>query len=943
MPFEPEKTSFVPDRQEQASSFEPEGPSALGAAKQFLIGAVNSATFSVPELVRKEDFDKLESPYTAERIARGAGTVTGAVVGLPGLAFKVGSKVAMRGVAKTAPKLVRLANIAERAREGTALAKAASKAKFIQAMVEGAGGAGLYNAVDPNTPLEDKPKSIAEGMIGGAVVGATIHTIPKSIKAIINKSKRVPKKTAKALNEAVKPPSTFTPDGQEINPNPRADLVPSYKRMVPKEAKNLVEDLENRQTEILAADRGILSAKVQNEMSKSINAEQVLNNWKAGQVVNTETMFAVRNNLADRVMSLPKNPTPEMIENLSKDFIKADAMASEAARTVGALNKVQSMASDQLKMLTETFSSLDPQASEAAKRIFKQFKAPGFWDKFMEYRTASLLSSPFAHFRNIIGNTIPRLVAPTEKTVAGLANKAESLFTGKPQTVFAREGLADMVGVYHGTKPAIRNAIKAFMNEDFVSQERLAEAITHGKAISGLKGKIIRMPFRALGAMDEFFATLGKHASLYSQATRQAILEKAKDIPARTAELVKNPSHEMIARAAKEALVDTFRQPLGPAANHIQKALNAPNPVSRTAKIFIPFFRTPVNLFKWTSKRTPGIGIIANWKPLIKGTAEQRAEAIGKLALGQVISAGMVMQAMDGSITGRLSGKKEERELLMRQGIQPYSIKIGDKYVSYRSFEPISSWLAMMANAVEVAKDDGVMDENKAAVITMETIKMMKDQSFLRGISDITNALDDPERYGSRLIQNLATSGIPTGVGYLARLQDPVLKEPNSIPDAVKAKLPYFTKQVPDKLDVWGRPITKEGTLLQRALLPSGVMTEKPDLTESELLSLENFPRKINKKYRGVELNVWERNLITRSEGRITKPLIDAVVRTPEYQQMTPEQQSQTIDKIFYEARKAVRVAFTNKKRIQALREAETMDEKIKLIEKYTNKILIKR
>ena len=901
-------------------------PSIGGASKQFLIGAGNSAAFNVPELVNKQFFDELESPHISERIARGAGTAVGSVVGLPGLAFKIGSKIALKGIAKVAPKIV---------------ANADKGSKVAKAMIEGSGGFGLLNAVDPSVPIEDKPRHVLEGIIAGGVTGVTLHAIPQVFKSIVNRNKNLSIKTKNVLNEVTKPPSLLSTTGQEINPAPRTDLVPSMKRMVPSDANGLLDDLAKRQTEILAADRGIIPAKMQVDLSRNIDAGKILNEWTPGKTVNTESMFAMRINLVDRLGKLGDNPSKDAIEQLSKDLIKADAMASETARTLGALNKTQSMAAEQLRVMNEYISKLDLEAQGAAKSLFKQFKTPGFWDKFFEYRNAALLSSPYTHVRNSVGNTIGRLYRVPEKIMAGGADAIEATLRGTPRSRYASEGIADVIGMVQGFRPAIRNSIEALQDENFVSDQRIFEAVNHNRAISGMKGKMIRLPYRALTAMDEFFSTLGENASLYSQATRQAIKENAKDFSGRVAGLVKNPSIEMMEKSASEALIDTFRQPLGKAGVHIQSFLKE-SPVGR---FILPFFRTPVNLFKWSFDRgATSIISPANWKSIMQGTQEQRSEAIGRIALSQMVTAGIAMEVKMGNITGRLSDDKNKRDALMRQGIQPYSIKIGNKYVSYRSYEPISSWIALVANTMEISKQDASIDENKTSTIVAETMKMMKDQSFLKGISVLTDALDDPERRGPAFIKNSVSSTlVPSVIGYIARLQDPIIREPNSIPDSIKSRLPYFSKGVSAKLDVWGRPITKEGTLMEKALLPSNVTTLKPDFTEQELLSLEKFPEKINKSYKGLPLTLKERNDVTKVEGSAAKALLDRAFQTKEYQSMSIDQQRDLADKIISSTRTNVRKAMLTPKFIEKLRELKTEEEKIKLIKKFTNKKLIKK
>src|SRR3990167_4950729 len=901
------------------------GPSSGGLAKQFFIGLGNSAAFNIPEATMGKNFKELESSDPIERIARGTGTAVGFVqpFGLPALLGKVSTKIAAKGLIKVAPKFVKAAT---------------SSSKTVQAMTEGATAGALYGALDPTAPIEDKPINILGGITGGAILGGVMQKMPEFVQKMINKQKRVPEQTKAAINEAVAPPKTFLADGTEVNPNSRADLVPSFKRMIPKEGRDLVEELEKRQTEILAADRGVLPAKTQVELSKNIKVDGMFwNELKPGTTSNAETMYAMRINLVERIGGLGEKPTKEAIESLSKDIIKADAVASETARTLGSLNRQQSMAAEQLRFLKEQIDKLDPEAKGAAQKLFKQFKTPGFWDHFLEARTAFLLSSPPTHIRNTVGNSIARLFNAPEKVVASGINSIESWLTGKPKEIYAREGLADYIGMVNGFRPAIQNALKEFQDESFISASRILEAVRFKAAIPGTAGKVIRLPFRALNAMDEFFSTLSHSASLHSQATRQAIKEGA-NIPNRVSELVSKPSIEMLQKAAQEAEKQTYRAPLGRAGKSVQKAIES----FPAGRFIIPFFRTPINLFKWTLDRSP-LGVVSQWKALVKGTPEQWAEAGARLAIGQVISAGFAMQTFEGNITGGLSGNKNKREALMRQGVQPYSIKVGDKYISYRNYEPISSWMGMIANAVEISKEErNPLGISAATEIMMETVKLMKDNTFLRGIADTMNAISDPQKYSEIFIRNQVTSLIPAGVGYIARLYDPIIREPNSIPDAIRAKLPGFSKGVPPDLDVWGRPITREGTLMERALLPSGTTTLKPDLTESELLSLEKFPEKIVKGYRSLNLTVKERNEITKVEGGIAKERLDQAVQTQEYQRMEPEEQRQLLNKIILQVRTDVRKTMIDPIIQQRLKKLKTPEEKTEFLERVFNKQITK-
>lgn len=904
--------------------------SASGILSQFAIGAGNAAAFNVPELLNKKDFDKLASNSPVERVARGTGTFVGSAVGLPALAFKIGSKIALKGTAKIVPKIMAEAN------KGSQVAKA---------MVEGVGGVTAINAFDPSKSVEQKIEDIPSSALTGVAVGGLSYGLPKFVQKFAGQRK-LPVKTQEVIKELTEPPQVYGQDGNIIPTQPPKGINPSLAKIVP---KSIVDDLEKNVTDIEAAARGIIPIKLQQQLSRGIKiTPEDYDNLKSGDIVNAEKMWAFREDLVKQISNVK---TAEDVVRLKNNILKVRGLQSESGRVMGSLARDVELGQAQIKHIEDNIKLLDPESKEAFKNLFDKFKTPTYWDKFMEFRVNALLSSPYTHERNILGSLLAIPFRPLEALSAGNVNVIEARLSGLPRERYSREAIGNVIGLARGMRKAGRNAINAFMDENFVSDSRLAEATKFRQAIPGIAGKIIRTPGRALNAMDEFFATLNSSASLYQQATRQAIKENAKDLPGRIAELVNSPTAEMIANATEEATKQTFRRPLTGIGQEFEKIVNKLNvpewmPLGGlpVGKYLAPFIRTPINLFSWTFQRGPtSIISPANWKDIMRGSASDRAEAVSRIATGQTISMTMFLEALQGNVTGRLSSDKNKRESLMRQGIQPYSFKIGDKYISYRSYEPLSSWMALVANTAEIAKEKkNPLEPEKVSEIIKETLSMIKDQSFLTGIKDVLDVLDDPDRNFNKFATNFTASNVPSGIGYLARLQDPIIREPSSIPESLRSRIPYLSKSVPPKLDVWGRPITREGTLMQKAFLPSGVMTSKPDFTEEELLSLDIFPEKINKKYKGLDLTVTERNYVTEIEGSLSKQYLDRLVQTPLYQNASVLNQQKMIDSVLTEIRKGVRTPFFRKKVQEKLDSFDNQQDKIEFMEEVINKKLIR-
>ena len=112
-----------------------------------------------------------------------------------------------------------------------------------------------------------------------------------------------------------------------------------------------------------------------------------------------------------------------------------------------------------------------------------------------------------------------------------------------------------------------------------------------------------------------------------------------------------------------------------------------------TLRYFMPFFKTPYNAFKYAFiDRGPigafyGEGKRAIDRAKMPGAsmADKAAGdmAMARLIMGNSTAAVMAMMTAEGSITGGGPADPGVRAALKETGWQPYSIKIGNTYVSY--------------------------------------------------------------------------------------------------------------------------------------------------------------------------------------------------------------------------------------------------------------------
>lgn len=455
-----------------------------------------------------------------------------------------------------------------------------------------------------------------------------------------------------------------------------------------------------------------------------------------------------------------------------------------------------------------------------------------FWDKAHEFWIASILSGPKTQVRNIVGNTAN---TAWEFTAQRLAEVFTNLFQGDASSAqigeFAHILKAIRPGLRHGLGRLARTwKTEQPMFEDEVGGKGTTKIETlRGPKIKGRKGKIIRTPLRLLMAMDEFQKALIYDMEVAAQAYRVAKAEGAADIDARMAELIEDKEHEIHQLAVDKAELLTFQKELGEAGKAVSKAREG----IPGLRYIIPFVRTPVNIFKQgLSKTAPGAAFnVARglMDPNISKSEMNRRYA--ELMLGTLITLGLAEAlGMFGDdddepwITGPQpfnTTKRGERDLAQRTA-PPSSIRVGDRWYSYQFIEPFATTLGTTVGALEAVRDmvNNKDDKGQALGRAVATVtSQLKDKTFLSGIGDLMEAIEDPDRFVQSWATNFATSWVPNIARQTARESDPFVRETRKwgvddwssrMVDRIRYQaLPLASNAPQPKVDLWGREIRK--------------------------------------------------------------------------------------------------------------------------------------
>jgi len=518
-------------------------------------------------------------------------------------------------------------------------------------------------------------------------------------------------------------------------------------------------------------------------------------------------------------------------------------------------------------------------SSEAMNAVVRKGALATTMDAVKEAYVMGLLWSPKTHIVNTTSNLIVAGQQIYERKAAELIGQATD-----SGGVVPGEARAMAYGAISGLKDAFRLAGRALKtgetgaslgkidlgHEPAISGEAFGIADTSlGKAIDYI-GRATRIPGRLLGAEDELFKSIGYRMEVHAQALRQATGEglEGKALKTRIAELTNNPPEHIRISAADAALYNTFTNQPGEWAQALMNLRSAGelNPTF----IVLPFLRTPANLLRYGFERSPLAPLVGQWRADVAAGGARADLALARMATGSAILALFADYATSGFISGAGPRDQGQREALIRQGWQPYSIYSNGKWYSYNRESTIGTLAGVAATMAEVSQGRYLEPEEIdqwneiTAEVIAATARQVTDKSFFEGISRVVSVIEDPNRYTRDYVSQTIASFTPFGsaLSFGAQAIDPTRREASDPWQQIRAKLPVLAESLPPKRDLWGREVKPQAVYGKAYDLLSPVQTTevKDSPIDAEMTRLEMNVRRIPKKTTlgGVDMDLRE-------------------------------------------------------------------------------------
>lgn len=354
--------------------------------------------------------------------------------------------------------------------------------------------------------------------------------------------------------------------------------------------------------------------------------------------------------------------------------------------------------------------------------------------------------------------------------------------------------------------------------------------------------------------------------------------------------------------------------------------------------LFAPFIRTPLNILAFAADRMPIPGLNKDFVPMVQylgakfkllperlggagnsfaaklmsSDPEVAADAIGRstVAIGMLGILGSAAAA--GAITGKGPEDPEQLKVLKATGWQPYSIKVGDSYVSYQRLDPFASIMSFYADVGDIARyspeSSGVTDLMMGAFAA--TVTNLESKSYLAGVTDLFKLLADPVNQMPKVGGRLLGSAVPNVFAAARDFTDPYIADMHGMLDRVKARVPFLSGGMDKQRNVLGEPLNRSafkgalatGEGIASYMFPVQFSTTTSDIVSNELADLA-YPFSPPKPIRmGLDLrdfkneagqtayDRWqELTAEVKLDGRTVRSSLERLIKSNRYQAMPRE------------------------------------------------------
>jgi hypothetical protein len=237
-------------------------------------------------------------------------------------------------------------------------------------------------------------------------------------------------------------------------------------------------------------------------------------------------------------------------------------------------------------------------------------------------------------------------------------------------------------------------------------------------------------------------------------------------------------------------------------------------------------------------------------------------------------------------------------------------VRIGDEWIEFSLFQPVSVQAALVANAFEAWQQGGAKDQDAIALvpqIVARAGRSLLDQSFLSGLYDFLEAVNNPERFSATWAGRFAHSMTPFAGAQrtVAQALDPTIRQPRTAGDVFRSNVPGLSTSVQPRIDRFGEDVQRPGGA-RAAVDPFNVSGAVNDPVASELSRLGirlSLPTDNITLPAGVQLSDEDALTLRRGKGQAVRNALERLVADPRYQRLPDLAQKAMLERAIRRAR----------------------------------------
>lgn len=606
--------------------------------------------------------------------------------------------------------------------------------------------------------------------------------------------------------------------------------------------------------------------------------------WTVGDALQVENPMALSDvgkrqlrevmvNEAGRLEKLGAEATDDELLNFANIVAKDSHVASETGRTLAQrgldIEYAEPLQEAKLKAfdkLTRSPKAADKEWLASKLRLIQEAKGTNAVIDVIH----SALTSPLKKIQNAVEASIVNgyLSMPTtwlgvhlsqgiytaekfaQRPIAAAIDSFISLARGTGRSRFFSDAVVEAKSMWDAMPEAARYFTKSFtsqrqvftedvLGKQFYPRASFGNWAPGGIPVSKAVEKIVHVPGGSMiGAGDDAVKVLNYRGSLHVQAHQKALAAglKGGEYTDKVAELINNPTSDMIEKASKESFDKAFQRELSTPAYHIGRGIHSIPIIGRTIQPFITVLDSGLRtLYERTPLIIPELAYKAATKQITQG---EFADSTAKMIIGAILAGGAYTLAEKGMVTGGGPINQKDKQVWYAAGYKPYHVYLPNGYgVGYAKAEPLASILGTVAD-YHTIRDYADKTDSAAKIAWYAFGRNVLNKTWMTGLSNFYDGLMDPEKSGKSLMQQLSGAAIPQISYGIARVADPTLRQPRNLTEAFEKRIPGLSGNVPPIRDIWGMPVMDLRNGFAKMLDPLVIHKLDNDPTTQEVLRL---------------------------------------------------------------------------------------------------------